>query len=81
MRRMGKTLKQEENQSTTGGPTRIKTTLNQHPLRCSACDDLYYVDESIHHEFMRAIEYDPTDNRFLCDGCAEEQAEDEHSQG
>jgi hypothetical protein len=81
MTRLRETLNPEEKQGALGGPTRIKTAENQHPLHCSTCDEMYYVDESIYREFMHAIEYDPSENRFLCDRCIEEQAEEEHSRG
>jgi len=81
MTRLRETLNPEEKQDALGRPTRTRTPLNKHPLRCLACDDLYYVDESAYREFMHAIEADPSDNRFACDRCIEEQAEEEHAHG
>ena len=75
----GKTLKQDEQRSASQGATRTETAQNHHALLCSGCDETYYVDESTYHQFMRGIEYDPTDNSFLCEGCIEELAEEEHS--
>ncbi|HLG13057.1 MAG TPA: hypothetical protein VJH03_00830 [Blastocatellia bacterium] len=79
MTRLRETLNPEETHYAFGAPTRTKTAENQHPLPCWACGETYYVDERTHREFMHAVEYDVSDNPFLCERCIEEQAEDEHS--
>jgi hypothetical protein len=76
---MMKTLNPDERFDALGRATRMKTPENQHPMRCSDCADLYYVDESSYREFKRSIEYDPSDYPFLCDRCREERSEGEHS--
>jgi hypothetical protein len=37
---------------------------------------MFFVDESVYNRVRVALEFDPTDNRFCCDDCEEEYAED-----
>jgi hypothetical protein len=58
-------------EASSSGPTRFKTSDNKHPLRCWACGQLYFVNETIHSSVKRAAEIDPSENAFCCDDCAE----------
>jgi hypothetical protein len=79
MTRLRETLNPEESLSAQAGATRVKTPGNPHPLRCGSCGGIFHVDDSIYHQFRRAIDYDASDNPFLCEQCNEEEAEEEHS--
>jgi hypothetical protein len=79
MTRLRETLNPEEQQGALGGPTRTKTPQNEHPIHCGLCHEVYYVDQSIYSEFMYAVEYDTSNNPFICEECLEEQAEEEHA--
>jgi hypothetical protein len=81
MTRLRETLNPEEKQGALGAPTRTRTKQNLHPLPCSVCEEVYYVDQSIYREFMHAVEYDTSNNPFICEGCLEEQAEEEYMGG
>jgi hypothetical protein len=81
MPKLRETLNPDEKMGALGGPTRIKTPENQHPLHCSECADLYYVDETTYRDVMRAVEFDPSENPFICDRCSEEEAEEERARG
>jgi len=72
-----KTLSPDK-QEAVQAATKEKTADNQHPLHCSSCLEMYYVDERAYHQFMHALEFDASDNTFVCDSCTEEEAEEEH---
>jgi hypothetical protein len=78
MPRLRETLNPEETQFQVARLTRVKTAKNKHPLPCSDCAEIYYVDDLTYHEFIHAIEFDASDNMFVCDRCLEQRSEEEH---
>lgn len=59
-------------------PTRYATAANKFSVMCSVCGGTYFVDERTHHEFMRALEFDASDNTFVCVDCALQETDEEH---
>jgi hypothetical protein len=74
MERLRETL--DEPRSDAGTPTKFKTGLNTHQLRCGVCDELFYVDEAAYSRVRSASEFDPGENSFRCPDCEEEYGEE-----
>lgn len=74
MSRLRETL--DEMNEDSGIPTKFPTDRNRFELRCGACDEMFYVDQTIYNWVRRALEFDPSDNPFRCDGCEEEYEEE-----
>lgn len=81
MPKLRETLNPDEKIDALGAPTRMKTPENPYPLHCSECAEVFYVDESTYGDFMKAIEFDPSENPFTCERCSEEEGEEEHARG
>jgi hypothetical protein len=81
MTRLRETLNPEESQTALREPTRTRTPEHQHSLWCGVCHEVFYVDQSVYREFMRAVEYEPSDNPFVCERCLEAEAEEEYARG
>ena len=64
-------IRNPEEQGASAGPTQIKTPENSHPLRCWACGQLYFVNDTINRAAQRAAEIDPSENAFCCDNCSD----------
>jgi hypothetical protein len=60
--------------------TRHATEINAHAVPCSVCSETFYVDEATYDKVTTALEYDPSDNPFVCDDCEAEYTEEEHAQ-
>lgn len=56
-------------------PTRYQTGNNRHPLRCTDCGVLYFVDEETLRKATAALEGDPAEITFTCDDCEDEYGE------
>jgi hypothetical protein len=57
-------------------PTEFPTERNKYEMRCGACHELFYVDETTYNQVRRAVEFDPADDPFRCDDCEEEYGEE-----
>ena len=68
--RLGETL--EEIPGSVETPTKFPTERNEYEMRCSVCDELFYVDEATYERARSAMEFDPADNPFRCDDCEQE---------
>ena len=54
------------------------TTAGAHEVHCGVCDGVFTVDDATYEKIQRAVEFDPTDNPFVCDACEERYGEEEH---
>ncbi|HEY7912040.1 MAG TPA: hypothetical protein VIG62_09035 [Blastocatellia bacterium] len=79
MDRLREKLNPEEEQNALTVPTRYMTDRNLHQLHCRECGEIYYLDDSIYRKVMAAIDWDSSENPFVCDECEEEYAEEEYS--
>jgi uncharacterized protein YlaI len=50
-----------------------------HEVHCSVCDGVFTVDDATYAKIERALEFDATDNPFVCDACEERFGEEEHA--
>ena len=54
-----------------------ETAAGAHEVHCNVCDGVFMVDDATYEKIARALQFDPTDNPFVCEACEEREVEEE----
>jgi hypothetical protein len=74
MTRFRSAVSHEGEYAVSSGPTRLRTEVNAHELRCGVCGDVYFVNPETLEGVNTAVRAG-LDNPFRCEDCEEEYDE------
>ena len=76
MERLRETLSPEDNEGVIRSHSKFKTSSHPYGLHCRECGEVYYVDDHTFNKTSSVLQFDPSNNPFICERCEDAYAEE-----
>ena len=81
MDKLREKLSPEDIEGVIRSHSKYKTSNHPYGLHCRECGEVYYVDEDFYHKTSSILQFDPSNNPFICERCEDTSEENPYRQG